>query len=55
MRLRLWVNGTLAAEATDRDGPLPNGAAGLEARLDNGGSGGEAQVLFDDFEVDSIG
>jgi hypothetical protein len=55
VRLRLWINGTFAAEAIDRDGPLPNGGAGLMARLDNGGSGGTLQTLFDNVDLSSIG
>jgi eukaryotic-like serine/threonine-protein kinase len=53
--LRLWINGTFAAEAVDRDGPLPAGAAGLVARLDNSGSGGTLQALFDNLDLSSIG
>jgi hypothetical protein len=55
VRLRLWINGTLAAETSDADGPLPTGGAGLMARLDNGGTGGNVEVLFDNFDLSSIG
>jgi serine/threonine protein kinase len=55
VHLRFWINGKLAAEASDGDGPLPNGQAGLMARLDNGGSAGSVQTLFDNFELSSIG
>jgi serine/threonine protein kinase len=55
VQLRFWINGRLAAEAYDADGPLPNGGAGLMARLDNGGSGGNVQALFDNFDLSSIG
>jgi serine/threonine protein kinase len=54
VHLRLWVNGDLAAETTDGDGPLPNGAAGLMARLTNGGSGGDTQAIFDNFDISQI-
>jgi serine/threonine protein kinase len=54
VRLRFWINGTLAAEATDADGPLANGGTGLMARLDNGGSGGNVQTFFDNYELSSI-
>jgi serine/threonine protein kinase len=56
VRLRLWVNGTFAAETTDRDGPLPNGDGGfgLVAVLENGGSGGDIQALFDNFLLSEI-
>ncbi|MFB9838326.1 hypothetical protein ACFFNX_39855, partial [Actinoallomurus acaciae] len=50
VHLRLWVNGKLAAEATDGDAPLANGGAGLMARLDNG-NGTDAQMLFDNFDL----
>ncbi|GLY79478.1 hypothetical protein Airi01_077450 [Actinoallomurus iriomotensis] len=53
VRLRLWVNGKLAAETTDDDAPLANGGAGLMARLDNGASDG-TQVLFDNFDLAQI-
>jgi hypothetical protein len=55
VHLRFWINGELAAETSDADGPLPNGGAGLMARLDNGGSGGDLEALFDDFDLSSIG
>jgi hypothetical protein len=55
VHLRFWINGELAAEATDTDGPLPNGGTGLLARLDNGGSGGNVQTFFDNYELSSIG
>jgi protein kinase-like protein len=55
VHLRLWLNGKVAAEASDGDGPLPNGAAGLMAELDNGGSGGNVQTFFDNFDLSSIG
>ena len=55
IRLRFWINGDLAAEASDGEGPLPAGSVGLMARLENGGSGGNTQVLFDNFDVSSIG
>jgi hypothetical protein len=55
IRLRFWINGDLAAEASDGDGPLPAGGAGLMTRLENGGSGGNTQALFDNFDVSSIG
>jgi serine/threonine protein kinase len=55
VRLRFWINGTLAVEASDTDRPLPNAGAGLMARLDNGGSGGHVQTFFDNFDMSSIG
>jgi hypothetical protein len=55
VHLRFWINGGLAAEATDADGPLGNGGAGLMARLDNGGSGGALQAKFDNVDLSSIG
>ena len=55
VRLRFWVNDRLAAETSDTDGPLPNGGAGLMARLDTGGSGGDLQAQFDNFDLSSIG
>jgi serine/threonine protein kinase len=55
VRLRLWINGSAAAEATDADAPLANGNAGLMARLDNGGSGGDTRVRFDNFDLSAIG
>jgi serine/threonine protein kinase len=55
VRLRFWINGRLAAETSDADGPLPNGGAGLMARLDNGGSGGNVEAVFDNFDLSSIG
>jgi hypothetical protein len=54
VRLRLWVNGTFAAETTDGDGPLPNGGFGLVAMLESGGSGGDIQALFDNFLLSEI-
>jgi hypothetical protein len=54
IHLRFWINGDLAAEASDGDGPLPGDSVGLMTRLDNGGSGGNTQVLFDNFDVSSI-
>ncbi|MCO6010307.1 serine/threonine protein kinase [Actinoallomurus purpureus] len=52
--LRLWLNGTLAAETSDGDRPLANGASGLVAAQENGGSGGDVRVLFDNFDLSSI-
>lgn len=54
VHLRLWINGSLAAEVSDADGPLANGGTGLMARLDNGGSGGNVQTKFDNYELSSI-
>ncbi|GAA4632128.1 hypothetical protein GCM10023196_064300 [Actinoallomurus vinaceus] len=54
VRLRLWLNGTLAAETTDADGPLANGQTGLVAVQENGGSGGDIRVLFDNFGLSEI-
>lgn len=54
VHLRMWVNGKLAAETTDSDGPLPNGSAGLVARLTNTGSGGATQAFFDNFDMSQI-
>ncbi|WP_433174662.1 protein kinase domain-containing protein [Actinoallomurus sp. CA-150999] len=54
VRLRLWLNGTLAAETTDADGPLGNGQTGLVAVQENGGSGGDIRVLFDNVAISSI-
>jgi hypothetical protein len=54
VRLRLWLNGTLAAETTDADGPLANGQTGLVAVQENGGSGGDVRVLFDNVDISSI-
>ncbi|MDN3357420.1 serine/threonine-protein kinase [Actinomadura sp. DC4] len=55
VHLRFWINGKLAAETSDGDGPLPNGGAGLMARLENGGTGGDLQALFDNFDLSTIG
>ena len=55
VRLRLWINDRLAAETSDSDDPLPNGGAGVMARLDNGGSGGDVQAVFDNFDLSVIG
>ncbi|WP_308206968.1 hypothetical protein [Actinoallomurus rhizosphaericola] len=54
IRLRLWLNGTLAADTSDHDGPLANGTSGLVAVQENGGSAGDVQVLFDDFGLSAI-
>ncbi|GAA0372277.1 serine/threonine protein kinase [Actinoallomurus spadix] len=54
VRLRLWLNGTLAAEVSDGNGPLANGAPGLVAAQENGGSGGDIRVLFDNFDLSAI-
>jgi len=54
VRLRFWINGDLAAEATDGDGPLAGDSVGLMTRLDNSGSGGNTQASFDNFDVSSI-
>jgi serine/threonine protein kinase len=54
VRLRMWVNGDLAAETTDADAPLPNGSAGLVARLTNTGTGGDTQAFFDNFDMSQI-
>ncbi len=54
VHLRLWINGSLAGETTDTDAPLANGAAGLVTELDNAGSGGNLQMLFDNFILSSI-
>ena len=53
--LRFWINGELAAETSDGDNPLPKGGAGLMARLDNGGSNGTVEALFDNFDISVIG
>jgi serine/threonine protein kinase len=55
VHLRLWINGELALETSDGDGPLPSGSVGLMARLENGGSAGNVQTSFDNFDVSSIG
>jgi serine/threonine protein kinase len=54
VHLRFWLNGELAAEATDGDRPLPTGEAGLAASQQSGGSGGNTQVLFDNFHLAAI-
>ncbi len=54
VHLRLWINGSLAAETTDADAPLPNGATGLVTELSNAGSGGNLMMLFDNFLLSSI-
>jgi predicted Ser/Thr protein kinase len=54
VRLRMWVNGSYVAGTTDDDGPLPNGGIGLKAVLENRGSGGDTQVLFDNFLLSAI-
>jgi serine/threonine protein kinase len=54
VRLRFWVNGHLAASATDADRPLPTGSAGLISAQQNGGSAGDTQVLFDNFHLAAI-
>ncbi|MCO5971778.1 hypothetical protein [Actinoallomurus soli] len=42
------------ADASDHDGPPANGTSGLVAVQENGGSGGDVQVLFDDFGLAAI-
>jgi len=54
IRLRFWLNGELAASATDTDHPLPTGAAGLISAQENGGSSSETQVMFDNFHMAKI-
>jgi hypothetical protein len=54
VRLRFWVNGRLAASATDADRPLPTGNAGLIVAQANGGSGGDSRVQFDNFHLADI-
>jgi serine/threonine protein kinase len=54
VHLRFWLNGELAAEATDADRPLPTGGAGLAASQQSGGSGGDTQVFFDNFQLAAI-
>ncbi|MEV5753503.1 serine/threonine-protein kinase [Actinoallomurus sp. NPDC052308] len=54
VRLRLWLNGSLAAETSDKSGALANGAAGLVAAQENGGSGGDVRVWFDNFDLSAI-
>jgi serine/threonine protein kinase len=54
VRLRMWVNGSYVAGTTDDDGPLPNGGTGLKAVLENRGTGGDTQVLFDNFLLSAI-
>ncbi|MCW2902167.1 MAG: serine/threonine protein kinase [Streptosporangiaceae bacterium] len=54
VRLRLWLNGRLAAECADADNPLTEGQAGVIVRRDGGGSGGEVVADFDNFDVSSI-
>jgi hypothetical protein len=52
--LRFWLNGELAAEATDADRPLATDGVGLIAAQEGGGSGGQIQVLFDNFHLATI-
>jgi hypothetical protein len=54
VRLRFWLDGHLAATATDTDRPLPTGAAGLISAQTNGGSTGEVQVMYDNFHLAGI-
>ncbi len=54
IHLRLWLNGTLTADKTDTDAPLPNGEAGLVTGLENAGSGGALQVRYDNFRISAI-
>ncbi|HEY7484604.1 MAG TPA: serine/threonine-protein kinase [Streptosporangiaceae bacterium] len=54
VHLRFWLNGDLAAEATDADRPLPTGAAGLMAAQEGGGSSGDMQAWFDNFHMATI-
>ena len=54
VRLRFWFNGRLAASATDADRPLPTGNAGLIVAQQNGGSGGDSRVHFDNFHMANI-
>jgi hypothetical protein len=54
VRLRFWLNGELAVSATDADRPLPTGTAGLISAQESGGSGGDTQVMFDNFHLANI-
>jgi protein kinase-like protein len=54
VRLRFWINGHLAASATDADRPLPTGNAGMIAAQENGGSTGDSQIVFDNFHLAAI-
>jgi serine/threonine protein kinase len=54
VRLRLWLNGRLAAESVDGDNPLTEGQAGVIVRREGGGSGGEVVADFDNFDISKI-
>ncbi|MCP2341955.1 serine/threonine-protein kinase [Actinomadura rupiterrae] len=53
VRLRMWVNGSRAVDATDADQPLANGAAGV---LVSPGGNASVKVFgnFDDFDISEI-
>jgi serine/threonine protein kinase len=58
INLRLWLNGSLVAEATDGDSPLPNTkdtGEGVTVTREGGGSGGDMTADFDNFDMSRIG
>ncbi|NYE46268.1 serine/threonine protein kinase [Spinactinospora alkalitolerans] len=52
--IRLWADGEFITEAVDEN-PLEHGATGLLIRREGGGSGGDAVVYFDDYQLSDIG
>ncbi|WP_331765505.1 caspase family protein (plasmid) [Streptomyces sp. NBC_01369] len=52
--LRLWVNGKLAIETYDHDHPIPDGSAGLIARIKDGGADSRLEAKFENFTVERI-
>lgn len=54
VRLRLWLNGDLVAEATDDNSPLATGRAGMVLSRERGGGGGLLTAYFDNFTIDEV-
>ncbi|MFF5260469.1 serine/threonine-protein kinase [Actinomadura viridis] len=52
VRLRLWMNGELAAETTDADRPLGKGNVGIITVQESGS--GETRAVYDDFDLAEI-
>ncbi|GAA0363023.1 protein kinase [Actinoallomurus spadix] len=54
VRLRLWVNGRLTAEAMDGQDPLAVGQTGLVVMRGSGAHGGQTVVDFDDYRISRL-